>query len=157
MVVPALVVTDLKYLFVHIFIVSLLLLIVVAMSLACFVQPQLVRILDADLNPIDVWMVEFPYWLAKYLCDLKAQNSYQQVAATIPCLQLSTRFVFTQFNFLFLDFHVANLAFTKTESKWFSNKDICVVDKKEYNTDFLMAFDQLFNFFFFLSYSQHSN
>ncbi|KAI9564869.1 hypothetical protein GHT06_008610 [Daphnia sinensis] len=41
------------------------------MSLAVFVTPKLVRILDPNSNLVDVWVVEFPFWLAKYLCDQK--------------------------------------------------------------------------------------
>jgi hypothetical protein len=48
------------------------------MSLAIFVSPKLVRILDPNSNPIDVWVVEFPFWLAKYLCEQKAQNERDQ-------------------------------------------------------------------------------
>ncbi|XP_046447318.1 uncharacterized protein LOC124196342 isoform X2 [Daphnia pulex] len=55
------------------------------MSLAIFVSPKLVRILDPNSNPIDVWVVEFPFWLAKYLCEQKAQNeSDQQVNEDCP-------------------------------------------------------------------------
>lgn len=48
------------------------------MSLAVFVTPKLVRISDPNSNPMDVWMVEFPFWLAKYLCDQKAHNENGQ-------------------------------------------------------------------------------
>jgi hypothetical protein len=48
------------------------------MSLAIFVSPKLVSILDPNSNPIDVWVIEFPFWLAKYLCEQKAQNESDQ-------------------------------------------------------------------------------
>ena len=54
------------------------------MALSCFVTPELVRMLDANLEPVDVWMVEFPFWLAKQICDIKAQNSALQILPSFP-------------------------------------------------------------------------
>lgn len=39
------------------------------MPFAVAVTPKLVRMLDFDGNPADTWVVECPFWLAKYLCD----------------------------------------------------------------------------------------
>ena len=54
------------------------------MSFPCFVTPELVRMLDANLEPVNVWMVEFPLWLAKQICDIKAQNRTQQIQPSFP-------------------------------------------------------------------------
>jgi hypothetical protein len=54
------------------------------MSLA-IASPRLVRILDPNSNPIDVWVDEFSFCLGKYLRELEAQNeSDQQVNEIYP-------------------------------------------------------------------------
>jgi len=61
------------------------------MSLAIFVSPKLVRVLDPNSNPIDVWVVEFPFWLAKYLCEQKAQNEIDHQVNEV-CQGLSPKY-----------------------------------------------------------------
>ncbi len=48
-------------------------------------SPKLVRILDPNSNPIDVWVDEFSFWLANYFCEQEAQKeSDQQVNEICP-------------------------------------------------------------------------
>ncbi|XP_057370262.1 uncharacterized protein LOC130691346 [Daphnia carinata] len=60
------------------------------MSLAVFVTPKLVRILDPNSNLVDVWVVEFPFWLAKYLCDQKTHNENDQQLNSVCQMAPST-------------------------------------------------------------------
>ncbi|XP_032777925.1 uncharacterized protein LOC116916707 [Daphnia magna] len=60
------------------------------MSLAVFVTPKLVRILDPNSNLVDVWVVEFPFWLAKYLCDQRTHNENDQQLNSICQMAPST-------------------------------------------------------------------
>jgi len=50
------------------------------MPYALVVQPQLVSILDFHGNPTDVWVVEAPSWLAKFLSE-SSLNEENQIEA----------------------------------------------------------------------------
>ena len=50
------------------------------MPYALVVQPQLVSILDFHGNPTDVWVVEAPSWLAKFLSK-SSLNEENQIEA----------------------------------------------------------------------------
>ncbi len=50
------------------------------MPYALVVQPQLISILDFHGNPTDVWVVEAPSWLAKFLSE-STLNEENQIEA----------------------------------------------------------------------------
>jgi len=47
------------------------------MPYALVIQPQPVHILDFDGNPADVWVVEVPSWLAKFLSESSLDEENQ--------------------------------------------------------------------------------
>ena len=47
------------------------------MPYALVIQPQLVSILDFDGNPADVWVVEVPSWVAKFLSESSLDDENQ--------------------------------------------------------------------------------
>jgi len=54
------------------------------MPYALVIQPQLVSILDFDGNPADVWVVEVPSWVAKFLRESSLDDENQIEAEPPP-------------------------------------------------------------------------
>lgn len=55
------------------------------MQLAVFVPPRLVRVIDMNLGPIDVWVIEIPLWFANFFCDDQTQDFCNRLQGPTTC------------------------------------------------------------------------